>query len=167
MLPFIAMSLGSAAGGWIADAVCRRFGRWWGRCGVAAFGMVGAGVFMAAGSQVSTRRRGQRGSGGGRRFALHRPKRLLGALRRLGKGFLRLALRLHQYGRPSGQRPHRHYHARYRRSLWLDRFLSDRRRLLRARRRPVAGRQSQPPPYPLGAATIVLGLGARGSDMGI
>ena len=54
MLPFIAMSLGSAAGGWIADAVCRRFGRWWGRCGVAAFGMVGAGLFMAAGSQVSS-----------------------------------------------------------------------------------------------------------------
>jgi ACS family glucarate transporter-like MFS transporter len=54
MLPFIAMALGSAAGGWIADAVCRRFGRWWGRCGVAALGMVGAGLFMAAGSQVST-----------------------------------------------------------------------------------------------------------------
>jgi ACS family glucarate transporter-like MFS transporter len=54
MLPFIAMSVGSAAGGWIADGVCRRYGRWWGRCGVAAFGLVGAGIFMAAGSQVST-----------------------------------------------------------------------------------------------------------------
>jgi ACS family glucarate transporter-like MFS transporter len=54
MLPFIAMSLGSATGGGLADVVCRRFGRWWGRCGVAAVGMVGAGVFMAAGSQVST-----------------------------------------------------------------------------------------------------------------
>jgi ACS family glucarate transporter-like MFS transporter len=54
MLPFIAMSLGSAVGGGIADAVCRRFGRWWGRCGVAAIGMMGAGIFMAAGSQVST-----------------------------------------------------------------------------------------------------------------
>jgi ACS family glucarate transporter-like MFS transporter len=54
MLPFIAMALGSAAGGGIADAVCRRFGRWWGRCGVAAIGMMGAGIFMAAGSQVST-----------------------------------------------------------------------------------------------------------------
>lgn len=54
MLPFIAMACGSAAGGWIADAVSRRFGRWWGRCGVAACGMVIAGVFMAAGSQVST-----------------------------------------------------------------------------------------------------------------
>jgi ACS family glucarate transporter-like MFS transporter len=54
MVPFIAMSLGSAAGGGIADAVCKRFGRWWGRCGVAAVGMVGAGIFMAAGSQVST-----------------------------------------------------------------------------------------------------------------
>jgi len=54
MLPFIAMSLGSAAGGWIADALCRKVGRWWGRCGVAAFGMMGAGVFMAAGSHVGT-----------------------------------------------------------------------------------------------------------------
>lgn len=54
MLPFIAMSLGSAAGGWLADIVCRRFGRWWGRCGVAAFGMIGAGLFVAAGSQVSS-----------------------------------------------------------------------------------------------------------------
>jgi ACS family glucarate transporter-like MFS transporter len=54
MVPFIAMSLGSASGGWIADAVCRRFGRWRGRCGVAAIGMIGAGVFMAAGSHVSS-----------------------------------------------------------------------------------------------------------------
>jgi ACS family glucarate transporter-like MFS transporter len=54
MLPFICMSLGSAGGGWIADIVCRRFGRWWGRCGVAAFGMMGAGLLMAAGSQVSS-----------------------------------------------------------------------------------------------------------------
>ena len=48
MLPFLAMSLGSAVGGWIADVVCRRFGRWWGRCGVAALGMVGASVLLAA-----------------------------------------------------------------------------------------------------------------------
>jgi MFS transporter, ACS family, glucarate transporter len=54
MLPFIAMSLGSAFGGWLADSVCRRFGRWWGRCGVAAFGMIGAGLFVGVGSQVST-----------------------------------------------------------------------------------------------------------------
>jgi ACS family glucarate transporter-like MFS transporter len=54
MLPFIAMSLGSVAGGGIADAVCRRFGRWWGRCGVAAFGMMGSGLFLAVALQVST-----------------------------------------------------------------------------------------------------------------
>jgi ACS family glucarate transporter-like MFS transporter len=54
MVPFIAMSLGSASGGWIADAVCRRFGRSWGRCGVAAAGMVAAGLFMAAGSHVAS-----------------------------------------------------------------------------------------------------------------
>jgi ACS family glucarate transporter-like MFS transporter len=54
MLPFMAMSLGSTVGGGIADVVCRRFGRWWGRCGVAAFGMVGAGLFIAVALQVST-----------------------------------------------------------------------------------------------------------------
>ncbi len=54
MLPFMAMSLGSAVGGWIADVVCRRFGRWWGRCGVAAFGLMGASLFLAVALQVST-----------------------------------------------------------------------------------------------------------------
>ncbi len=54
MLPFLAMSLGSAVGGWIADIVCRHFGRGWGRCGVAAIGMVGAGLFIAAALHVST-----------------------------------------------------------------------------------------------------------------
>ena len=34
--------------------MCRRFGRWWGRCGVAAIGMVGAGIFIAAALHVST-----------------------------------------------------------------------------------------------------------------
>jgi len=54
MLPFMAMSLGSVIGGWIADTVSRRFGRWWGRCGVAALGMFGSGVFLAAALRVST-----------------------------------------------------------------------------------------------------------------
>jgi ACS family glucarate transporter-like MFS transporter len=54
MLPFIAMSLGSAFGGWLADVVCRHCGRWWGRCGVAAFGMIGAGICMAAGSHIAS-----------------------------------------------------------------------------------------------------------------
>jgi MFS transporter, ACS family, glucarate transporter len=52
MLPFVLMSIGSAGGGWMADGVCRRFGRWWGRCGVAAFGMIGAGTLMAAGAHA-------------------------------------------------------------------------------------------------------------------
>ena len=54
MLPFLAMSVGSAVGGWIADIVCKRFGRWWGRCGVAALGMLGAAIFLAAALRVST-----------------------------------------------------------------------------------------------------------------
>ncbi len=55
MLPFLAMCrLGSAIGGWIADIISRRFGRGWGRCGVAGIGMVGAGMFIAAALHVST-----------------------------------------------------------------------------------------------------------------
>jgi ACS family glucarate transporter-like MFS transporter len=54
MLPFLAMSLGSAIGGWVADIVCRHYGRGWGRCGVAGIGMVGAGVFIAAALRNST-----------------------------------------------------------------------------------------------------------------
>jgi ACS family glucarate transporter-like MFS transporter len=50
MLPFIAMALGSAIGGWIADAITRRYGRWWGRCGWSALCMAGAAIFVAAGA---------------------------------------------------------------------------------------------------------------------
>jgi len=54
MLPFVAMSLGSATGGWIADAISRRFGRWWGRCGFAAMGLAGAAVFVAVGTHAES-----------------------------------------------------------------------------------------------------------------
>lgn len=54
MLPFVCMSAGSAGGGWLADLVCRRFGRRWGRCGVASCGMIGAGILIAFGSQTSS-----------------------------------------------------------------------------------------------------------------
>lgn len=54
MLPFLAMSLGSVAGGWLADIVSRKFGRRWGRCGVAAIGMAGSAIFIAVALRVST-----------------------------------------------------------------------------------------------------------------
>jgi len=54
MLPFVAMSVGSGVGGGIADAICRRFGRWWGRCGLAAFGLGGAAIFVALGAQAGS-----------------------------------------------------------------------------------------------------------------
>jgi ACS family glucarate transporter-like MFS transporter len=52
MLPFLAMSVCSAAGGLISDAISRRFGRRWGRCGVACFGLSLAAVFVALGSMA-------------------------------------------------------------------------------------------------------------------
>jgi ACS family glucarate transporter-like MFS transporter len=52
MLPFIAMSLGSAGGGVLSDAVNRRLGRRWGRCGVGALGLAGAAVFVTLGSMA-------------------------------------------------------------------------------------------------------------------
>lgn len=50
MLPFVAMSIGSALGGVLSDAVTRRLGRRWGRCGVGTLGLTGAAVFVAMGS---------------------------------------------------------------------------------------------------------------------
>ncbi len=52
MLPFMAMSVCSALGGLISDWVSRRYGRRWGRCGVAAFGLGTASLFVALGSTV-------------------------------------------------------------------------------------------------------------------
>jgi MFS transporter, ACS family, glucarate transporter len=50
MLPFVAMSSCSALGGVLSDAVSRRWGRRWGRCGVGTLGLAGAAVFVALGS---------------------------------------------------------------------------------------------------------------------
>ncbi len=50
MMPFIAMSLGSALGGWAGDALTRRWGKRAGRCGVAAFGLGLAAVLIGAGA---------------------------------------------------------------------------------------------------------------------
>ncbi|MGH9455899.1 MAG: MFS transporter, partial [Terriglobia bacterium] len=55
-LPFIAMSVCSAMGGLISDAVSRRFGRRWGRCGVAFFGLGLATIFVALGSSAHSAR---------------------------------------------------------------------------------------------------------------
>jgi ACS family glucarate transporter-like MFS transporter len=54
MLPFLAMAVGSTAGGWISDAVTIRRGKRAGRCMVAAIGLGLAAVFIAAGTQVAS-----------------------------------------------------------------------------------------------------------------
>ena len=53
-LPFIAMSVCSALGGWASDTVSRRFGRRAGRCGVAMLGLSGAAVFLLLGPRASS-----------------------------------------------------------------------------------------------------------------
>lgn len=55
-LPFIAMAICSPAGGVLSDWVTRRYGKRWGRCGVAAVGIGLAAVFIAFGSGVSSPR---------------------------------------------------------------------------------------------------------------
>lgn len=52
MLPFIAMAVCSALGGVLSDAVSRRMGRRWGRCGVGVLGLAGAAIFVALGSMA-------------------------------------------------------------------------------------------------------------------
>jgi ACS family glucarate transporter-like MFS transporter len=51
-IPFLAMACCSPLGGWVADVLVRRYGRRVGRCGVAAFGMALAAVFLALATQV-------------------------------------------------------------------------------------------------------------------
>ena len=49
MLPFIAMALGSAVGGWISDSLARRWGKRLGRCVFGAAAMTLSGCFIALG----------------------------------------------------------------------------------------------------------------------
>jgi ACS family glucarate transporter-like MFS transporter len=51
-LPFLAMALGCAVGGLVADFLTKRAGRRAGRCGVAAVGLGLTGIFLACGSIV-------------------------------------------------------------------------------------------------------------------
>jgi ACS family glucarate transporter-like MFS transporter len=53
MLPFLAMALGSAAGGAISDVLTKRRGKRVGRCMVAVFGLGFAALFIAVGTQVA------------------------------------------------------------------------------------------------------------------
>jgi ACS family glucarate transporter-like MFS transporter len=54
MLPFLGITLGSAFGGWVSDVIARRFAKRMGRCGVAVFGLVGAGLFIILATQVAS-----------------------------------------------------------------------------------------------------------------
>ena len=101
MLPFVAMALGSALGGWIADAVSRRFGRWWGRCGVAALTMGVAGVIVAVGAHAPSAAAASVILAVRRRLAVPLDQRFLGALGGLGRTLLGLTFRLHEHGRPN------------------------------------------------------------------
>jgi ACS family glucarate transporter-like MFS transporter len=55
-LPFITMAVCCSAGGVLSDFVTRRYGKRWGRCGVAAFGIGLAAVFVASTSSVASPR---------------------------------------------------------------------------------------------------------------
>ena len=55
-LPFLAMAICSPAGGVLSDFLTRRYGKRWGRCGVAAVAIALAAIFVASGSVVSSPR---------------------------------------------------------------------------------------------------------------
>jgi ACS family glucarate transporter-like MFS transporter len=52
MVPFLAMAIACAFGGWASDRLAARFGRRIGRCGPAAIGMAMAGLWVALATQV-------------------------------------------------------------------------------------------------------------------
>lgn len=54
MVPFLAMALGSALGGWISDILTRSYGKRVGRCWFAAAAIGLAAVFIALGTQVQS-----------------------------------------------------------------------------------------------------------------
>jgi len=56
MLPPVAMLVGSLLGGAVNDRLSKLLGARVGRCGPAVFAMVGAGIFIALGSQVQSAR---------------------------------------------------------------------------------------------------------------
>jgi ACS family glucarate transporter-like MFS transporter len=56
MLPFIAMTVFSALGGLLSDALCKTHGKRVGRCGVAGIGMLLAAIFVAVATQVADAR---------------------------------------------------------------------------------------------------------------
>jgi ACS family glucarate transporter-like MFS transporter len=64
-IPFLAMAIGSPLGGWVADLLVKRYGRRAGRCGVAAFGMGLAAVFLALATQVRSAELASLALGGG------------------------------------------------------------------------------------------------------
>jgi ACS family glucarate transporter-like MFS transporter len=54
--PFIAMAIASPVGGALSDWITRRYGKRWGRCGVAGVAIGLAAAFVASGSAVSSPR---------------------------------------------------------------------------------------------------------------
>ena len=56
MLPFLAISICSPVGGWIADIVTRRYGKRVGRCGIGVLGLAGAALLIALATQVESAR---------------------------------------------------------------------------------------------------------------
>lgn len=56
MLPFIAMAVACALGGWISDRIAKGFGKRAGRCWPAAVGMALAALFVALATQVADAR---------------------------------------------------------------------------------------------------------------
>jgi ACS family glucarate transporter-like MFS transporter len=56
MLPFLAMATGSTIGGWISDAITKKYGKRTGRCRLASIAVAFAAVFVGLGTQVDSAR---------------------------------------------------------------------------------------------------------------
>ena len=56
MLPFLAMAAGSTFGGWLSDAITKKYGKKIGRCRLASIAVALASLFVALGTQVDSAR---------------------------------------------------------------------------------------------------------------
>ena len=134
MLPFLAMLVCCLLGGTINDRLTKWKGPRVGRCGLAAFAITIAGIFIAFGSQVQSARLASRRARRWSRCALSLSKFFLVGNRRSCGRLLRLGIGLHEYGEPDRGGTHGVSHSLDRSQVRMDDLISSGGRVVPGRR---------------------------------
>ena len=124
MLPFLAMLVCCLLGGTINDWLTKRLGARMGRCGLAAFAITVAGIFIALGSQVQSARLASVVLAGGAGALVSLAEFFLVGNRRYSRSVFGVGIRIHEYGKPDRSGDHGFAHALDRIPFRLDDFIS-------------------------------------------